>query len=77
VTAGSFSLNAVELAEAASAALSVVPCCCGPEYYERALVAPDCRHHDLADEMAPWFRCQCAGCQRLAAAISKHYGDEP
>jgi hypothetical protein len=63
----------------AAAALSVVSCHCGPEYYERALAAPNCDHHDLADEMAPWFRCGCAGCQRLAAAVSKHYGhgDEP
>jgi hypothetical protein len=55
----------------ATAALSTVPCRCGPEYYERGLVAPGCDHHDLADEMAQWSRCGCAGCQRLAAAESE------
>jgi hypothetical protein len=74
MTAASFSLTTAELAEAASAALSVVPCHCGPEYYERALAAPDCRHHDLADDMAQWFRCRCAGCERLAAAVSQRRG---
>jgi hypothetical protein len=73
------SLTAAELNAAAAMALKTVPCNCGPEYYQRALAAPDCRHHDLADEMAQWIRCQCAGCERLAAAISQHYGyrDEP
>jgi hypothetical protein len=64
-------------ATVAAVALDTVPCNCDPAYYERALAAPDCRHHDLADEMAEWVRCRCAGCQRLAAAVSKHYGVEP
>ena len=65
MTAESFSLTTAELAEAASAALSVVPCHCGPEY----LIFAECNHHVLADDMAPWFYCRCTGCQRLAAAV--------
>ena len=60
---------------AAGYVLLTVPCRCGPEYYERALVAPGCDHHDLADEMARWFHCRCAGCERLAAAVLYHYGE--
>jgi hypothetical protein len=63
--------DGVTAATVATAALETVPCRCGPEYYERALIAPGCDHHDLADELAPWLRCRCAACQRLAAVESE------
>jgi hypothetical protein len=28
-----------------------VPCICTPDYTERDLIAPDCRHHDAMDAL--------------------------
>lgn len=53
-----------DLLAAVDQALEAVPCICSDAYYDRRMVAPDCFHHDLADEFLSTYPCRCEACKR-------------